>query len=325
MRNNRVRINQVGINQIRINRVRINQFRINRFRINRVRINRMRNNKWVWKAWNSKSATENLFFRVELWVIGGVRPGTGDPPPQINFWWRLQVRGCSWPETQKPPPKIWFSGQTTSYSLQQAPNSKSATENLFLVVDFKSEGAAGPQLKSHPGKSFFWLGLQVIGCAVPRTWNPPPKTNFWWQTSSPRVQLAQNFEIHPQKSSFLVGLQVVGCSGPGTRNPPLKIFFLGHTMSYKVHQAWDSKSTTENEILVADFKSRAAVGLELEICHRKSFFRVGLWVIGCIGPGTRNPPLRTNFWWGTSSPRVQLAWNLKATPENNFFGSDYEL
>jgi len=131
---------------------------------------------------------------------------------------------------------------------------KSTAENQFLVADFKSKGAAGPELGIHPPKSF-----------------------------------------------FLVGLQVVGCSGPGTRNPPLKIFFLGRTMSYKVHQAWDSKSTAENEILVADFKSRAAVGLELEICHRKSFF---------LGQ--------------TMSYRLHRPWNSKSTPENQFLVGDFK-
>jgi len=217
------------------------------------------------------------------------------------FWVGLQGIGCSRPRTRSPPPKIDFSGQTSSYRLCRAWDSKSTAENRFVVADFKSEAAAGPELEIRPRKSFFGVRLQVIGYSGPGTRNPPPKNNFWWWTSSPRVQLAQN-----------------------------------------------SKSTAENLFFGSDYELSAAAGPELEVRHRKSKFRVGLRVIGCVGPGTRNPPPKIDFWWRTSSPmwqrarnsksatknhfsgrttsyRLQLAPNSKSATENLFFGSDFKL
>jgi len=132
-------------------------------------------------------------------------------------------------------------------------------------------------------------------------------------------------EIHRRKSIFRVRLQVIGYSGPGTRNPPPKNNFWWWTSSPRLQLAQNSKSTAENLFFGSDYELLAAAGPEHKGRHRKSIFRVGLRVIGCVGPGTRNPPPKIDFWWRTSSPRVQLAQNSKSATENLFFGSDFKL
>ena len=271
-------------------------------------------------------------FGGRLQVRGWSGPGTRSPPPKIFFLGRTtSYRQQRW----SPPPKIFFSGRATSYRLCRAWNSKYTAENRFLVADFKSEAAAGVELEIRPRKSFCRVGLWVIGCSGPRTQSPPPKIDFSGPTTSYRRCRAWNskftaentflvadfkseaaagpeLEICPRKSFFRVRLRVIGSSGPRTWSPPLKIDFSGRTTSYRLCRAWNSKYTTENQFLVADFNSEGAAGPEFEIHGQKSFFQVGLWVIGSSGPQTR-------------SPRIQLARSSKATPELFFFGSDYNL
>ena len=173
---------------------------------------------------------QKSFFSVGLQVQGCSGCGTWNFPQKISFcWWTSSLmveQAChssptpeiifcvsptvQWAWDLKSAPKNPFWWCTSSPRVQQAWDSKSDTKNYFLVVDFKSEPAAGLELKMHPWKSFSVGGLQVLGCSWAGTWNllpkmifgsglwvlgcighgrnstTPPKMIFFWQTSSPK-------------------------------------------------------------------------------------------------------------------------------------------
>jgi len=269
---------------------------------------------WTWlpivqRAWHLKSTTENHVLGADFKSYG--RVGLG-----LQVWhWKsfffvsdfkshcavgLGLESCplkiffGWHTAGPVAEQAWHSNfntqnhffcWTSSPTVQRACDSKSTPENQILVVDITSCNGVGLTLKSDTGNLFFWLDFKSYG------------------------QPGLGLEIQHQKSFFSVGLQVQGCSGCGTWNFPQKISFCWWTSSLMVEQACHSSPTPE--IIFC--------GLGLKIWHQKLVFGGGLQVRACSRPGTQNAPLKIIFCWWTSSPRVQLSWNLKSSAKNDFW------